>query len=113
MAKGGIEVPSNEERLLAAAIYAISFFTIFIGPLVIWIVKKNDSNFIDYHGREYFNFLITYSVYGLISGILVVVLVGFLLFPIVGLLAVVFTIVGAIKAYEGKEYRIPFIFRIL
>ncbi|SEN79156.1 hypothetical protein SAMN05192533_1211 [Mesobacillus persicus] len=106
-------MPSNEERLLAAAIYAISFFTVFIGPLVIWIVKKNDSSFIDYHGREYFNFLITYAVYGLISGILMVVLVGFLLLPIVGILGVVFTLIGAVKAYEGDEYRIPFIFRIL
>lgn len=106
-------MPSNEERLLAAAIYAISFFTVFIGPLVIWLVKKNESSYIDYHGREYLNFLISYAVYGIISGILMIVLIGFILAPVVGVLGVVFTIVGGIKAYEGQEYRIPFIFRIL
>ncbi|MBM4761991.1 DUF4870 domain-containing protein [Bacillus sp. B15-48] len=106
-------MPSNEERLLATAIYAISFFTAFIGPLVIWLVKKDESSYIDYHGREYFNFFISYFVYSVVSGILVVILIGFLLLPIVGLLGVVFTIIGAIKAYEGEEYRIPFIFRIL
>jgi uncharacterized protein len=111
--KGGMEMPSNEERLLAAAIYAISFFTVFIGPLVIWLVKKNESSFIDYHGREYLNLLISYAVYGIVSWILMIVLIGFILAPVVGVLGVVFTIVGAIKAYEGQEYRIPFIFRIL
>ncbi|MFD2804926.1 DUF4870 domain-containing protein [Litchfieldia salsa] len=111
--KGENDMPSNEERLMAAAIYLISFFTVFIGPLVIWLIKKDDSSFIDYHGREYFNFFISYIIYSIISGILVFVIVGFLLLPIVGVMGVVFTIVGAIKAYEGQTYRIPLIFRIL
>ena len=34
-----------------------ALFTVFIGPLIIWFIKKDDSAFIDYHGREYFNFL--------------------------------------------------------
>lgn len=106
-------MPSNDERLFAAAIYAISFFTVFIGPLVIWLLKKDQSSYIDYHGREYFNFLISYAVYTLISGILMVLLFGMLLMPIVVVMAFVFTVVGAIKAYEGEQYRIPFIFRIL
>ncbi|PLR98850.1 DUF4870 domain-containing protein [Bacillus sp. T33-2] len=103
----------NEERLLAAAIYGISFFTAFIGPLVIWLVKKDESSYIDYHGREYFNFLISYTVYAIISSILVLVLVGIFMLSILGIAAIVFTVIGAIKAYEGKEYRIPFIFRLL
>jgi uncharacterized protein len=106
-------MPSNDERLLAAAIYVLSFFTAFIGPLVIWLLKKNDSDFIDYHGREYLNFLISYSVYSIISTLLMIVVIGLFTIWIVGILAVVFTIVAAIKAYEGKEYRIPFVFRIL
>jgi len=111
--KGGMGMPSNEERILAAAIYAVSFFTVFIGPIVIWLVKKNESAFIDYHGREYLNFLISYAVYSFIGSILIIVLIGFVILPIVGALGVIFTIVGAIKAYQGTEYRIPFIFRIL
>ena len=104
---------SKDERLLAAAIYVSSFFTAFIGPLVIWLIKKDESSFIDYHGREYFNFLISYTVYGIISGILILVLIGFVLVWLVGVLALVFTIIAAIKAYDGKEYRFPFIFRII
>jgi uncharacterized protein len=106
-------MPKNDERLLAAGIYVISFFTAFLGPLIIWLLKKDDSSYIDYHGREYMNFFISYTVYGIVSGILVVILVGFFMLWIVGILGVVFTIVGAIKAFEGQEYRIPFIFRLL
>ncbi|CAG9609875.1 DUF4870 domain-containing protein [Pseudoneobacillus rhizosphaerae] len=104
---------SNEDRLIAAAIYVVSFFTALIGPLVIWVVKKNDSNFIDYHGREYLNFFISYCIYSIISFILTIVFIGFIMLAIIGVLAFIFTIIAAIKAYEGKEYRIPFVFRIL
>ncbi len=106
-------MPSNEERLLAAAIYVSSFFTVFLGPLVIWLIKKDESSFIDYHGREYFNFLISYGVYFIISGILIIILIGAIFLWALGILAFIFPIIAAIKAYEGKEYRFPFIFRII
>jgi uncharacterized protein len=106
-------VPNNDERLIAAAIYVISFFTAFIGPLVIWLVKKDDSDFIDQNGREYLNFIISYGIYSVISGILTFILIGFFMLAIIGILTLVFTIIAAIKAYEGKVYRIPLVFRIL
>ncbi|PLR78393.1 DUF4870 domain-containing protein [Bacillus sp. V3-13] len=107
------KLPTNDERLLATAIYVSSFFTTFIGPLIIWLLKKNDSSFVDYHGREYFNFMISYAVYSIVSVLLMLVLIGFVTIWIIGILTVVFTIIAAIKAFEGEEYRIPFIFRIL
>ncbi|PFA70173.1 hypothetical protein CN378_02400 [Bacillus sp. AFS015802] len=106
-------MPTKDERMMAALIYILSFFTVFIGPLVIWLVKKDESEFVDFHGKEYFNFLISYAVYGLVSSILMVVLIGFVLAPIVGLLALIFTILGAVKAYEGEHYHIPTVFRLL
>ncbi|RDI43121.1 DUF4870 domain-containing protein [Falsibacillus pallidus] len=106
-------MPTNEERLWAAGIYVLSFFTTFIGPLVIWLLKKNDSDFVDYYGREYFNFLISYAVYTLISSILIFVLVGVLMLWVLGIMAFIFTIIAAIRAYEGKLYKIPLVFRIL
>ncbi len=106
-------MPSQDERLLATAIYVTSFFTTIVGPLIIWLLKKNESAFIDNHGKEYFNFVISYAAYALISSILMIVLIGFVTIWIVGVLGFIFTIVGAVKAYEGKEYRIPLVFRIL
>jgi uncharacterized Tic20 family protein len=106
-------MPKNEERVLAAAIYVISFFAPVLGPLVIWLIKREESSFIDYHGKEYFNFMISYFVYTVISAILTLILIGFIGLWLIGVLIVVFTIVAAIKAYEGTEYRIPWIFRII
>lgn len=105
-------MPSNNDRLFAAAIYIISFFTVFLGPLVIWIIKR-DSPYVNYHGKEYFNFFITYIIYSTISLILMLVLIGFITIWIVGLLYFVFTIIAAIKAFEGSTYRIPFIIRFI
>ncbi len=100
-------MPNKDERLIAALIYIISFFTAFIGPLVIWLIKKDDSSFIDFHGKEYLNFLISYIIYGAVSSLLMLVLIGFILAPLVGVLALIFTIIAAIRAYEGVEYKIP------
>ncbi|MGG5253950.1 DUF4870 domain-containing protein [Neobacillus sp. SM06] len=104
-------MPNNEERLLAAAMYAISFFAPILGPLVIWLLKREESSFIDYHGREYFNFMISYFIYTLISGFLTIILIGFIGLWLLGILAAVFTIIAAIKAYEGYMYQIPWIIR--
>ncbi|MCQ6277773.1 DUF4870 domain-containing protein [Bacillus sp. EB600] len=106
-------MPKNEERLLAAAIYVISFFAPILGPLVIWLVKREESSFIDFHGKEYFNFMISYFMYTVMSGILTLILIGFIGLWLIGILIVVFTIIAAIKAYEGTEYRIPWIFRLI
>ncbi|OIJ21322.1 hypothetical protein BKP45_00635 [Anaerobacillus alkalidiazotrophicus] len=103
----------KDERTLAMLIYLISFFTAFIGPLLIWLLKKDESQFIDHHGREYFNFLISFTVYSIVSAILIIIVIGAFLLAIVAIGAFILTIVAAIKAYEGDYYRFPFIFRIL
>ncbi len=106
-------MPSNDERLLAMLIYVSSFFTAFLGPLIIWLIKKEDSPFVDYHGKEYFNFLISYSVYSLVSTLLMIVLIGFLTIWVVGILGFIFTIIAAVKSYKGEAYRIPLVFRLI
>lgn len=110
---GSYVEPTSDERLLAMLIYISSFFTTLVGPLIIWLLKREESRFIDYHGKEYFNFLISYTVYGLIGGILIIVLIGGLILAVIGIAAIVFMIVAGVKAYQGEHYRIPFIFRII
>lgn len=105
--------PSSDERLLAMLIYISSFVTTIVGPLIIWLIKREESRFIDYHGKEYLNFLISYTVYGFIGGILVIVLIGGLILAALGIAGIVFIIVAGVKAFQGEYYRIPFIFRII
>lgn len=104
---------SKDERIFAALIFGLSLVTSFIGPLILWLVKKDESSYVDYYGKLFFNFYISYFIYGLVAGLLVIILIGLLLVPVVGIAYFVFTIIAIIKAYEGSYYKIPFIIEII
>ncbi|ATH59449.1 MULTISPECIES: DUF4870 domain-containing protein [Staphylococcus] len=99
--------PNSDARLMATLIYVLSFFTTFLAPLIIWLIKREDSAFVDRAGKNYFNFLISYVIWFIISGILMLIIIGFVLFPIVAILNFIFTIVAAVKAYNGEDYLPP------
>lgn len=105
--------PTKDDRLLAMLLYLSSFVTTIVGPLIIWLLKREESPFIDHHGKEYLNFLISYVIYSFIAGILVIILIGALILFVIGIAAVVVIILAGIKAYQGEYYRIPFIIRII
>ena len=99
-------------HLAALAGFLIPFGNL-IGPLIIWLMKKDTSQFVDDQGKESLNFQITVTIAALIAGALVIVLIGFLLLPLVAIVSLVFTIIGAIKANEGATYRYPFALRLI
>lgn len=105
--------PSDEEKLLAMLMYILNFFTALIGPLIIWLLKRNDSAYIDHHGKEYFNLLISFFVYEIIAAITLLIGIGFILVPALSVAFIVLIIVGAVKSYQGKYYRFPLIFRLI
>jgi uncharacterized Tic20 family protein len=91
-----------------------------IGPLVIWLIKKETMPFVDDQGKEALNFNITVAASALIltvvGTILLVILVGFLFYFAVFLLGIywlVMTVIAAIKANEGVAYRYPFTLRLI
>lgn len=104
---------TNDDRLMAMLLYVLSLFVPVIGPLVIWLVKRDQSEFIDYHGKEYFNFLISYTIYFFVSGLLTIILIGIVGIILIGIYVFVFTIIAAVKAYDGQKYRIPLVIRII
>src|SRR5690348_2818809 len=107
------EMEKNEEKMFAALIYILSLIFPVIGPLIIWLIKREESSFVDYHGKEYFNFLISFTMYTVASWVLTIILVGFVALFVLGIGAFVFTIIAAVKAYEGNEYRFPLIVRLI
>ncbi|MFA9476755.1 DUF4870 domain-containing protein [Phycisphaerales bacterium AB-hyl4] len=84
-----------------------------IGPLIIWLIKKDDSKFVDDQGKEALNFQITILIAYLISSVLTTVLIGCLLLPIVIIVNIVFCIIAAMKSKEGIRYRYPFALRLI
>lgn len=90
-----------------------------IGPLIIWLVKKDTMPFVDDQAKEALNFNITIAGIMLVLFVLGIVTlgIGFLIalpiMLIVGLGALVLIILAAIKANEGVAYRYPFAIRLV
>jgi uncharacterized protein len=111
--------PSAEERQwamfahLSALAGLVMPFGSIIGPLVIWLIKKDTMPFVNDQGKEALNFNITVAIAAVVCGLLCIVLIGFLLLPVLVILWLVFVIVGTIKANEGTLYRYPFALRLI
>ncbi len=99
-------------HLIALAGLVIPFGNVF-GPLVIWLMKKDDHPFIDENGKESINFQITVSIAVAISAALIMVCVGLILLPIIGIASIVLLVIAGLKANEGETYRYPLTIRLL
>ncbi len=84
-----------------------------IGPLVIWLMKKDEHPFIDSNGREALNFNISMFIYTFISFILIFVFIGFLLLAILFIIYLITPLVAGINANAGKSYRYPLTIRFI
>lgn len=84
-----------------------------IGPLIIWLIKKDEWQFVDHHGKEALNFQISVTIYSIIAVFLCFVIVGFILLPIIFIADVILTIIAAIKANDGEEYVYPYTIRFI
>jgi hypothetical protein len=104
---------SQDERTMAMLAHLLGCFVTFIAPLVIYLVKKEESPFIREHAKEALNFQISIAIYFTISLILVIVLIGILGLIFLGFFSVIVSIVAAIKANEGKPYRYPMCIRFI
>lgn len=85
----------------------------FVGPLVIWLVKKDQSERIAAVAKEALNFQITMTIAAFASIPLTFILVGFLVLIAVGLCCLIFPIIGAMKASEGVNYTYPLTIRLV
>lgn len=79
-------------------------------PLIIWLIKKDNSAFLNDQGKEVLNFQIWILILSLIC---LVTCIGAPLIIPIGIGALVLGIVGGIKANEGIAYRYPFNWRII
>jgi uncharacterized protein len=84
-----------------------------IGPLIVWLIKKQEMPSVDAHGKESLNFQISVTIYMLVSAILVLVLIGLLLMVVVAIGALVLIIVAAVKAGNGEFFRYPLTIRFI
>jgi len=111
--------PSAEERQwamfahLSALVGVIIPLGSIIGPLVIWLIKKDTMPFVNDQGKEALNFNITVAIAAVVGWILCFILIGFLLLAVLAIGWLVFVIMATIKANEGTTYRYPFTLRLV
>ena len=84
-----------------------------LGPLVVWLVKKNEYPFVDEQGKESLNFQISVTIYAMPLVILVFVLIGIPLLIALLIGDVIFVIIAAVKASNGESYRYPLTIRFI
>ena len=77
-------------------------------PIVLWQIKKYESAEIDAHGRIVTNWIITEIILGVIFALLCLVGIGIPLLIGLGIMSVVYPIIGGIKANNGEVWSYPF-----
>src|SRR5438552_695336 len=70
-------------HLSGLGIYLIPGIGHILGPLLIWLMKKNEYPFVDEHGKEALNFQITMSLYTILAGLSLLACIGIVLLPAV------------------------------
>ena len=102
--------PTSDERTLAILSHVLTIFFWILPPLIIYLLKKDESKFVAEHAKESLNFQITASIFFII---LFISIIGIFLLWLLGILVLVLVIVATVKASENKLYRYPFAFRLI
>lgn len=88
-----------------------------VGPLIVWLVKKDAMPFVDLQAKEALNFQIAWTIYFLAAVVLCFTIIGLVvaipLFVILPIFHIVCMIVAAVKAYDGFPYRYPLSIRFI
>lgn len=84
-----------------------------VGPLVVWLVYKERSRFVEEQAKEALNFQITILIAYIIGGVLLVIIVGGLVIAAAALASLILGIMGALAANKGEAYRYPFALRLV
>lgn len=112
-------VATQDERTWAmlAHLSAFAFFICpfgnVIGPLIVWLVKRDQLPLVADQGKEALNFNITFALAAIVCGVLVFILVGIVLFVALFIFWLAMTIIAGIKAGEGIRYRYPVTLRLI
>jgi uncharacterized Tic20 family protein len=104
---------SKDARTFAMLAHLLAIFTSFLGPLIIWLVKKDEHPFVDEQGKEALNFQITVAIAYIVAGLLSFLCIGFLLFPAVWVVNLIFCIMACVAVNKGEHYRYPLTIRFI
>lgn len=103
----------SDARLYATLGHAGIIIIGFIAPLIVWLIGKERSAFVDEQGKEALNFSILIAIAYIVGGLTSWLIIGVFILIAAWILTLVFCIQGAIKANKGESYRYPLNWRII
>jgi uncharacterized Tic20 family protein len=112
------EAPESERTYALATHLSILAFLVIgipvVVPLILWLIRRGDSPFLDDHGKEAVNFQISLLIYGLLSIVLMpVCFIGFVTISAAYVLGIVGCIMASIAARRGEFFRYPMTLRLI
>ena len=103
----------TQDKTLAILVHLFGLFTSWVGPLVVYLIKKESDPFTAASAREALNFQLTIMFALIVCAILTVILVGIFLMWLVIMFNLIFCIVAAVKTSNGQDYRYPLTIRLI
>jgi uncharacterized Tic20 family protein len=103
----------EDEKLWAIGAHLGPLVLGVFAPLIVWLVYKDRSAYLDREGKEALNMQLSYLVYFAVAAFSLVILVGLVLLPLVGIAWLVFMIIASVKVANDEDYRYPWIFRLV
>jgi uncharacterized Tic20 family protein len=114
---GLVSAESPDAKTMGMLAHLLVIFTGFIGPLIIWLTKKDKSPFVNQQGKEALNWALTILTAFVACVVLVFIpfvnLVLCLVWPAVAVCNIVFGILSTIKVNSGQPYRYPICIRYI
>lgn len=99
--------PGSDDTTMAMLAHLLGVVTGFVGPLVLYLVKKDESPYVRDQAAQALNFQILTFIAYTVCFVLAFVLIGFFLLPVVWLVSLIFHIIAAIAVNKGENYRYP------
>lgn len=100
-------------HLLGLGWLIIPYIGNILGPLILWLLKREGSMFIDEQGKESVNFQISVTIYAVAASLLIVVGVGIALIPFIFVGDAILVVIAAVNANKGELYRYPLTLRLI
>ena len=120
-------IVGQSDKTIAMSLWLISLFTLFLGPLIIWLLKRGSSPFVNAQGKNYFNYAVSYTLYSLACIAMIIlfllltihsdtspdtfftlyIALGLIPLIILSLISFTYTIIGTIMTSNGKDFAVP------
>jgi len=84
-----------------------------IGPLVVWLIKKNEFPLVDEEGKKALNFQISMIIYFIVAALLTFIVIGFFLMIAIAITNLILVIIASVKINNGEEFQYPLTIQLI